>query len=191
MAERSVEMKNENENKSVFGLAEMIGLKDVPKEGVNILRTSGRPFASYPEKTQQRLKALHAQREILRHTSGHCCRCGSSWKGETKQCPKCLKYHENRRKKKRLEKQVILFAENGKKLVPLERRIMSLEIAVARLQLTMQDAYKRGYKAAEQRINKKTESNRRVLRYEVGNEFAKGCQTSAEELRMLNHAFGR
>lgn len=70
----------------------------------------------------------------LRRTPGHCTRCGKDWHGNRKCCPECL------------EK-----AKGGR--ASLIKRIESLELAVARIQVAHKDArnraYSKGYFAAK------------------------------------------
>jgi hypothetical protein len=183
-------MENVNENKSVNGLVGMTDQENVPKfEGVYILRPLRRSLNSYPQAVQEKIQKLRDRKALLRKMQGHCSRCGKPHAGKFRRCDKCRAWQKRYKQRIALNKKAKLFIENGNKLVPLERRIASLEIAVARLQLDAQTAYKRGYRKGLKTGQGKIETNRRVLRYEVGNEFMKMCKTSHEELRTLCHAY--
>lgn len=154
----------------VRGLALCVPLKGACKQGQS-------RHSLYLEKKI----AFHRQREINRHLPGHCSGCGNPWTGETKQCDKC----HARMKRIRAARRIKNFAIN---LFPLERRIASLEIAVARLQLAGQKAYKRGYDKGYRKGNNHRAGNYEALRGEFS-DHRKDCITSKEELANVTHRY--
>ncbi len=75
-----------------------------------------------------------------------------------------------------------------KMIEPLQKRICSLEDAVARLQFTNRRAYNIVYcKGMRKGINHRADNFDAVCgKYD---SFKRGCVTSKEELKHLNHAY--
>lgn len=180
-------MINENENKACSVVPDN-GLMEVAcqKEGVQLFSgKSRRPLSDYPRKTQARIQMLNKIKNENRKLPGHCTRCGKAHKGEYKRCDICRSWQKRYRDRKTLNHKAQLFMSKLPQLDAIEKRIQSLEISVARLQLDKHIAYNQGYRAGVRREKRKIVSQKRVMRYEIGNEFAKGCRTSAEELKQL------
>ena len=139
-------------------------------------------------KPEERVRASVFWQKInaLRKIPGHCSRCGKVHTGEFKRCDKCRNWQKGYKSREYNRVLGMMFVEKGKTLEALARRVGSLEIAVARLQLDGKLAYQRGYRQAELKRKRMIESNKRNLRFEVGNEFARNTKTDIETLRMVS-----
>jgi hypothetical protein len=71
----------------------------------------------------------------------------------------------------------------------LKRRVASLETAIARLQLLNKESWKRGWDTGFRRGKGQRARNFDAVcgKYD---SFKRGCVTSKEELKHLNHAYG-
>jgi hypothetical protein len=129
-------------------------------------------------------RAFWERQAASRRQPGHCGRCGKP--SETRTCPACREWHRaNKAAKKAMPATVAVPT-----LAALLRRVGSMEIAVANLQLRQGEAYRRGYNAGQR--NRRLRLARRVegLRGEHS-EHRRGCVVSAEELGQLCHAYRR
>ena len=129
-------------------------------------------------------RAFWARQAEARRKPGHCGRCGKV--SETRTCPACREWHRANKAAKNAMPATVAVPT----LEALLRRVGSLEIAVANLQWSQREAYKRGYDAGKR--NRRLRLARRVegLRGEH-NEHRRGCVVSAEELAGLCHAYRR
>ena len=131
-------------------------------------------------------RAFWSQQNKARHTPGHCTRCGKPHDGPRRQCDFCKKYYQALRAKKRSAPMELPEARTT--LIALERRVASLENAVARLQLDGKKAYSRGYTRGLSKGRGIRARNHEGL---MGEHSAhkEGCVTSFEELSQLNHEY--
>jgi len=129
-------------------------------------------------------RAFWARLKADRDKPWNCGRCGK--RSETRTCAKCRAWHRAHKAKKQSIPATVAMPT----LAALLRRVGSLEIAVANLQWSQRESYKRGYNAGKR--NRRLRLARRVegLRGEHS-EHRRGCATSAEELGQLCHAYRR
>ena len=134
--------------------------------------------------TLDKARAFWARQAEARRQPGHCGRCGKP--SETRTCPACREWHRANKAAKRAIPATVAVPT----LEALLRRVGSLEIAVANLQLRQGEAYRRGYASGKR--NRRLRLARRVegLRGEHS-EHRRRCVVSAEELGQLCHAYSR
>ena len=127
-------------------------------------------------------RTFWARQQATRKQPGNCGRCGKPSK--TRTCTACRAWH----RQNKAAKHAIPATVAVPTLTALLRRVGSLEIAVANLQLRQGIAYRRGYDAGQR--NRRMRLARRVegLRGEHSAHMA-GCKTSRQELASLCHAF--
>ena len=121
----------------------------------------------------------------------HCARCGAPHIGPLKNCDGCRASQKAWKDARRRERLTAATPRDTLLLIEaLTRRIGSLEIAVARLQLDGKDAYNRGYRAG---FGKGRNGLARNLEWLLGRFAAHrdGEQTSLEELATVCHAYQR
>ena len=129
-------------------------------------------------------KAFWARQAEARRQPGHCGRCGKP--SETRTCPACREWHRAHKASK-LSMPAALAVPT---LHALLRRVGSLEIAVARLQLDGKTAYRRGWDKGFDKGRGVRARNYEGLRGEHSKHMA-GCVVSGEELGRLHHAYER
>ena len=170
----------------VIGLAE----ECVPvKKGACTQGAVNRPVLA--GKRKAKAEAFWKRLNNLRRMPGHCNRCGRPHKGWLKQCDHCREYHKQYkavRFAKRMRLNMATLAQWNVEFDAQERRIGSLEIAVARLQLDGRNAYQRGYRIGFAKGRNGLARNLEGLRGEHS-EHRNGCRASREELKVLNHAY--
>jgi hypothetical protein len=126
-----------------------------------------------PSRRQRKTENFFARVLAKRNTPGNCVKCGHKNDDlSRKTCPKCLAALKARRQK--YLRQTVPVAT----MQDMERRIASLEISVARLQLLNGSAYERGYRAGQK---KRTRESLRYL-----NSYP---TITKQELATMNHAY--
>lgn len=120
---------------------------------------------------KQYRKPYHDKLDELRRDPNNCGRCGKPNNNGHRQCDNCLAYQ----KRYKAAKKTKPITAVGNDLDALLRRVASLEISVARLQLDKRDTYKRGYRTGQ--------AHERKVR------FAELPEISVQELSTINHAY--
>jgi hypothetical protein len=125
-------------------------------------------------------KAFWARQAEARRKPGNCGRCGKP--SETRTCSACRGWHKANKAAKNAMPATVAVPT----LAALLRRVGSLEIAVANLQLRQGVAYRRGYDAGQR--NRRVRLARRVegLRGEHS-EHLRGCAMGKEDKASLCH----
>jgi len=119
----------------------------------------------------EKSKDFFARLLVRRQTPGNCVRCGhKNPQPKYKTCPRCLEA-VNRRKKAAREKPTVTTRA-------LERRVESLELAVANLQTSHAKIYERAYNAGKKAALKP------ARKY-----FDAYQRISKQELATMNHAY--
>ena len=118
-----------------------------------------------------------------RRTPGNCVRCGrKNLQPERKTCPRCL-VAVALRKKAAAEKPTVTTRE-------MERRIESLELAIANLQFSHAKIYERAYNAGRRSIRKTARLAAREVEHLDAHRYCDALPTiHPQELATMNHAY--
>ena len=163
------------------------------KDGQSFRHSRNQSRDASSEKAQSFFQKINARRRI----PGHCIRCGHVLTAAdvrtrdglpAKRCNHCKIYHAQY-KKKQLEKPLTI-ANLQPMLAAMTRRIGSLEIAVARLQLDGRTAYTRGWQKGYARGQRERAHNFEGICGEHAMHKI-GCKTSLAELASISHVFAR
>ena len=130
-------------------------------------------------------KAAWAIKAAARAIATNCCRCGKPHDRKAtghKQCPACLAYAAEYRRRKRVGEHG---ATDAKTVAALEKRVANLEHYFARLCTAERVAYNRGYVAGRRLHRRAAESQS----YRDAME-ARGS-VGFEDLQQLSHAYAR
>jgi hypothetical protein len=129
------------------------------------------PRMAQPQRKQKKAESFWARKLALRNTPGNCVKCGHKNDDlSRKTCPRCRAALKARRQK--YLRQTVPVAT----MQDMERRIASLEISVARLQLLNGSTYERGYRAGR--------THKEQLRYADAYP-----PITKQELATMNHAY--
>ena len=186
-------MDNAQEKKETACVISSVGMTDfmgsVPnKSGAS--ETKGTPYLRLPPSKQRKAVNFWARKSALRALPGHCARCGAPYPGPLKNCDRCRASQKAYKDIMRRKKLCAMTPRDALALVEaLARRVASLEIAVARLQLDGRESYKRGFRVGFAKGRNNLTRNIEALRGQHAAHRA-GEQTSRAELAALNHAFG-
>lgn len=152
-------------------------------------RGGGKLFDTLPEKAKRKAVSFWARKSVLRKLPGHCPRCGHPHAGPLKNCDACRAGQKAHKAIMRRRKLAAMTPRDALALIEaLTRRVASLEIAVATLQLGNREKYKCGYQKGFAKGRNALARNIEGLRGEHA-EHRRGEQTSREELGRLNHAY--
>ena len=172
--------KLQNVEKSASGLAGgPASVGTVPLKGGRDSESKGPSCRPSLDKA----RAFWARQAEARRKPGHCGRCGKP--SETRTCPACREWHRANKAAKRAMPAAVAVPT----LEALLRRVGSLEIAVANLQLRQRTAYQRGYDAGQR--NRRQRLARRIegLRGEHSAHL-RGCAMGKEDKAALCHWAG-
>ena len=122
-----------------------------------------------PPRRQEKSERFWARKYAERSKPGNCCRCGhKNADTSRKTCPTCRAAIKARRVK--YLRQTVPVAT----MQDMKRRIASLEISVARLQLLNGSAYERGYRAGKKKDRRYFDAYPTITK---------------QELATMNHAY--
>lgn len=134
---------------------------------------------------------LQAQRKL----PGHCSLCGRPNNDEFRTCERCRVKRRTARKNRREKIAAMARALKNVNLLhtiviekKLLKRLESLELAVANLQLRNREQYCKGYEMGRKLVRKRLQRRIDALRGD-GSAHRKNAKTSFEELTTLSHVY--